>query len=264
MNIATMTAGPRYDVSLLTGDDLYLFNEGSHFRLYEKLGAHPLTARGDAGTLFSVWAPAAEQVYVMGEFNGWHKTSHPLGSKGSSGIWEGFVPGLGEGAPYKFHIASRFHGYRVDKADPFAFYGERPPRTASVVWGLDYTWGDQEWMAQRAARHRLAAPINIYEMHFASWRRVPEEGNRPLTYREMAEPLAEYLTSMGYTHVEFLPIMEHPFGGSWGYQVTSYFAPTSRYGTPQDLMYLIDHLHQEGLGVILDWVPSHFPPTSTA
>jgi 1,4-alpha-glucan branching enzyme len=259
MSTAIMTPRPLYNVSLLSADDLYLFNEGSHFRLYEKLGAHPLTARGETGTLFSVWAPAAERVYVMGEFNGWDKTSHPLRCKGDSGIWEGFVPGVGEGAPYKYHIASRYQGYRVDKADPFAFFGEVPPRTASVVWDLDYAWGDAEWMAGRAARHSLHAPINIYEMHFASWRRVPEEDNRPLTYREMAQPLAEYLVRMGYTHVEFLPLMEHPFGGSWGYQVTSYFAPTSRHGTPQDLMYLIDYLHQKGLGVILDWVPSHFP-----
>jgi 1,4-alpha-glucan branching enzyme len=259
MTTATMTARPHYDVSLLSADDLYLFNEGSHFRLYDKLGAHRLTAHGETGTLFTVWAPAAEQVCVMGEFNGWDKTSHPLGAKGSSGIWEVFLPGIGEGAPYKFHIVSRYHGYRVDKADPFAVYAERPPRTASVVWDLAYEWNDHDWMAKRRTRQNLHAPINIYEVHFGSWRRIPEEGNRPLTYREIAQPLSEYLQHMGYTHVEFLPLMEHPFGGSWGYQVTSFFAPTCRYGTPQDLMYLIDYLHQQGIGVLLDWVPSHFP-----
>jgi 1,4-alpha-glucan branching enzyme len=249
----------RHDVSLLTPDDLYLFNEGNHFRLYERLGAHALTFRGQEGTLFAVWAPAAEAVSVMGDFNGWNKTSHSLRPKGGSGIWEGFVPGVGEGASYKYHVASRYHGYRVDKADPFAFFSEVAPRTASVVWDLGYAWGDQAWLAGRAARNSLSAPINIYENHLGSWRRVVEEDNRPLSYREIAQPLAEYVKRMGYTHVELLPVMEHPFFGSWGYQVTGFFAPSSRYGTPQDLMYLIDHLHQEGIGVILDWVPSHFP-----
>jgi 1,4-alpha-glucan branching enzyme len=259
MSAAAMSAGVRHDVSLLSADDLYLFNEGSHFRLYDKLGAHALTAQGEAGVLFAVWAPGAEQVNVMGDFNGWDKFSHQLRPRGSSGVWESFVSGLGEGAAYKYHIVSRYHGYQVDKADPFALFSEVPPRTGSVVWGLDYSWGDQEWMANRAARNSLSAPINIYEMHVGSWRRVPEEGNRSLTYRELAQPLGEYLQRMGYTHVEFLPVMEHPFYGSWGYQVTGFFAPTSRYGTPQDLMYLIDQLHQQGIGVILDWVPSHFP-----
>jgi 1,4-alpha-glucan branching enzyme len=250
---------PRYDFSLLTPDDLYLFNEGSHFRLYDKLGAHPARVGGEAGVVFAVWAPAAEQVYVTGEFNGWDKSTHPLRPKGSTGIWEGFVPGLSAGAPYKYHIVSRYDGYRVDKADPFAFFSEVPPRTASVVWELDYEWHDREWLASRGARQNLGAPISIYEMHLGSWRRVLEEDNRPLSYRELAGPLAEYLKGMNYTHVEFLPIMEHPFYGSWGYQCTGFFAPTSRYGTPQDLMFLIDYLHQQGLGVILDWVPSHFP-----
>jgi 1,4-alpha-glucan branching enzyme len=259
MSTVLRTEAPRYNVSLLSRDDLYLFNEGSHFRLYDKLGAHLMSVGGVAGTLFAVWAPAAEQVYVMGDFNGWDKTSHPLGCKGDSGIWEGFLPGVGAGAPYKYHIVSRYGGYRVDKADPVAVYSEVPPRTGSVVWDLDYAWGDQAWLAGRRARSDLAAPINIYEMHLGSWRRLVEEGGRPLTYRELAGPLADYLAGMGYTHVELLPVMEHPFYGSWGYQVTGYFAPTSRYGTPQDLMYLIDQLHQRGIGVILDWVPSHFP-----
>jgi 1,4-alpha-glucan branching enzyme len=206
-----------------------------------------------------VWAPDAEQVSIIGEFNGWDKTSHPLRAKGQSGIWERFFPEVSAGTIYKYHIVSRYGGYRVDKADPFAFYSEVPPKTGSVVWDLHYEWGDQDWMAVRGQHNTLEAPIAIYEMHLGSWRRVPEEENRPLTYREMAHYLAEYVQKMGFTHVEFLPIMEHPFYGSWGYEVTGYFAPTSRYGTPQDLMYLIDYLHQHGIGVILDWVPAHFP-----
>jgi len=248
-----------FDVTLLTDDDLYLFNEGNHFCLYQKLGAHCLNANGVEGTYFAVWAPDAEQVYVTGDFNGWDRASHPMRSRGQSGIWECFVHGLGKGILYKYHVRSRYNGYRVDKTDPFAFYDEVPPKTASVVWNLDYTWGDGEWMEKRRSRNSLDSPISIYEVHLGSWRRVPEEGNRPLTYRELALRLAEYVQRMGFTHVEFLPIMEHPFYASWGYQATGYFAPTSRYGTPQDFMYLVDTLHQQGIGVILDWVPSHFP-----
>jgi len=249
----------RYDVTLFTGDDTYLFNEGSHYRLHQKLGAHPLSVDGVDGTYFAVWAPDARQVFVMGDFNGWDKTCHPLCSRGQSGIWDGFVPGVGKGALYKYHIVSRYRGYRVDKADPFAVYSEVPSNTSSIVWELDYTWGDQAWMQERHKHNALDAPIAIYEVHLGSWMRVPEEGHRPLTYRELAPKLAEYAERMGFTHVEFLPVMEHPFAGSWGYQTTGYFAPTSRYGTPQDFMYLIDYLHQHGIGVILDWVPSHFP-----
>jgi len=248
-----------FDVTLLTDDDLYLFNEGNHSRLYEKLGSHCLNANGVEGTYFAVWAPDAEQVYVTGDFNGWDRASHPMRSRGQSGIWECFVPGLGKGILYKYHVRSRYNGYQVDKTDPFAFYDEVPPKTASVVWNLDYTWGDAEWMEKRRSRNSLDSPIAIYEVHLGSWRRVPEEGNRHLTYRELALRLAEYVQRMGFTHVEFLPIMEHPFYASWGYQATGYFAPTSRYGTPQDFMYLVDTLHQQGIGVILDWVPSHFP-----
>lgn len=247
------------EVTLLTEDDLYLFNEGSHFRLYEKLGAHLLNIDGQPGAYFAVWAPDAEQVFVIGDFNGWDRTSHPLRPRGQSGIWEGFIPRLGKGDIYKYHIASRYRGYKVDKADPFAYYHETPPKTASVVWDLDYAWGDQKWMKKRRKHNTLDAPIAIYEVHLGSWRRVPEENNRPLTYREMAPLLAEYVKGMGFTHVEFLPVMEHPFYGSWGYQITGYFAPTSRYGTPQDFMYLVDYLHQHDIGVILDWVPSHYP-----
>ena len=246
-------------MSLLTDQDFYLFNEGSHVRLYRKLGAHPLTENGVEGTSFAVWAPGARQVYVMGDFNGWNKYSHPLSVRGQSGIWESFIPGVGNGAHYKYHVVSRYEGYRVDKADPFGFFHEVPPQTASIVWNLDYAWQDQEWMGQRKDRGQLSAPISIYEVHLGSWRRVPEEKYRSLYYREMAEPLARHVREMGFTHVELLPLTEHPFFGSWGYQATGYFAPTSRYGSPQDLMYLIDYLHEQGIGVILDWVPSHFP-----
>jgi len=248
-----------YDVTLLTEDDLYLFNEGNHFRLYEKLGSHVVTVNGVEGTYFAVWAPDAKQVFVAGDFNNWDRTSHPLRSRGHSGIWEGFISQLGKGSLYKYHVCSQYHGYRVDKTDPFALYNEVSPKTASTVWNLDYAWGDAEWMAKRHGNNALSVPISIYELHLGSWKRVPEEERRHLTYREMAPLLAEYVCKMGFTHVEFLPVMEHPFYGSWGYQLTGYFAPTSRYGTPQDFMYLIDVLHQHGIGVILDWVPSHFP-----
>jgi 1,4-alpha-glucan branching enzyme len=249
----------RHDVTLLTDDDLFLFNQGNHFKLWEKLGSHPITADGAEGVYFAVWAPNAERVSVAGDFNGWNRGSHPLEPRGQSGIWEGFIPGLRKGTFYKYHVTSRYDGYRVDKADPFGVRHEVSPKTASVVWDLDYTWGDAEWLAKRAARDRLDAPMSVYELHLGSWMRVPEEQNRWLSYRELAPRLAEYVTGMGFTHVEFMPVMEHPFYGSWGYQVTGFFAPTSRYGTPQDLMFLVDTLHQAGIGVILDWVPSHFP-----
>lgn len=250
---------PPTEVTLLGERDLHFFNEGTHFRLHEKLGAHLLTVDGVEGTYFAVWAPDAKQVSVIGEFNGWDKTSHPLSPKGQSGIWERFFPGVSKGTVYKYHVVSQYNGYQVDKADPFAFYSEVPPKTASVVWDLAYEWGDQEWMQGRRQRNALDAPLAIYEVHLGSWRRVPEEENRPLTYRELAQHLPAYIKKMGFSHVEFLPLMEHPFYGSWGYEVTGFFAPTSRYGTPQDLMYLIDCLHQQGIGVILDWVPAHFP-----
>ncbi|MCX5907411.1 MAG: 1,4-alpha-glucan branching protein GlgB [Deltaproteobacteria bacterium] len=248
-----------YHITLLTEDDLYLFNQGSHFRLYHKLGAHLLNQEGVEGTYFAVWAPDAEEVWVMGDFNGWNKGSHPLRSRGQSGIWEGFIPGLQRGGVYKYRIQSRFNGYAVDKADPLAVRDEIPPRTGSVVWDLDYVWGDGEWMEKRKKLNAPKAPMAVYEVHLGSWMRVPEEGDRPLTYREIGPKLAAYVKEMGFTHVEFLPVMEHPFYGSWGYQTTGYFAPTSRYGTPQDFMYLVDCLHQQDIGVILDWVPSHFP-----
>ena len=239
--------------SLLSDWDYHLFNEGSHHRLWEKLGAHPV----EGGTIFGVWAPNAASVSVVGDWNGWDRHACPLTLHGPSGIWEGFVPHVGKGAQYKFHIRSRHNGYAVDKADPFAIHAETPPQTASIVWDLGYEWQDEEWMRVRHARNDFDAPISIYEVHLGSWRR--DENNRPLSYREMAEPLAEYVRKMNFTHVELLPVMEHPFYGSWGYQVTGFFAPTSRYGTPQDFMYLVDVLHRNEIGVILDWVPSHFP-----
>jgi len=247
------------DVSLFSADDLHLFNEGSHYRLYQKLGAHPAAVGEERGSCFSVWAPNARQVSVIGSFNAWNPNPHRLEPRGSSGIWEGFIPGVHKGTLYKFHIESQHHGYRADKADPLGLLHEKPPRTASVVWDLAYEWGDHEWMAKRGERNSLRAPISIYEVHLGSWMRVPEEHNRPLTYREMAPRLAEYVGRLGFTHVEFLPVMEHPYYASWGYQTTGYFAPTARYGTPQDFMYLVDYLHQHNIGVILDWVPSHFP-----
>ena len=247
------------EVTLLSDQDLYLFNEGSHLRLYEKLGSQPGTLKGVEGTYFAVWAPNAARVSVVGDFNDWNRERHPLGPRDTSGIWETFVPGVGPGARYKYHVVSRIGGYAVDKADPFAFHAEVPPQTASRVWSLDYPWMDEEWMSSRHGRNALEAPVAIYEVHLGSWRRGESAGDRLLGYRELAPQLAEYVHEMGFTHVEFLPLMEHPFYGSWGYQTTGYFAPSSRYGTPQDLMYLIDHLHQRGIGVILDWVPSHFP-----
>ncbi|HEX4266816.1 MAG TPA: 1,4-alpha-glucan branching protein GlgB [Steroidobacteraceae bacterium] len=247
---------------LLTDHDIYLFREGTHVRAYEKLGAHAVARGpdGEQGTHFAVWAPNAAAVSVVGDFNGWNPATHPLtGRSDSSGIWEGFLPGVRAGSIYKYHIVSRHAGYTVDKADPFAFYCETPPRTASVVWDLSYDWGDEKWMSARGRVNAHDAPWSIYELHLGSWRRVPEENGRSMTYRELAHAVGDYAVEMGFTHVELLPIMEHPFYGSWGYQVTGYFAPTSRYGTPQDFMYFVDHLHRRGISVILDWVPSHFP-----
>jgi 1,4-alpha-glucan branching enzyme len=237
----------------LTADDLYLFGEGTHGRLASKLGAHIVRD----GASFAVWAPNAERVSVIGDFNGWDTASDPLEPVASSGIWSGRVEGARKGQTYKFHIRSRHAGYRVDKADPFAFRAETPPKTGSIVWDLIYDWGDAEWLAARAERNGLSAPMSIYEVHLGSWRRGPDAGW--LGYRDVAPQLADHALDLGFTHVELLPVMEHPFYGSWGYQTTGYFAPTGRFGTPQDLMFLIDHLHQRGLGVILDWVPSHFP-----
>jgi len=245
--------------SWISDEDLHLFNEGTHARLYEKLGAHRIKVGDAEGTYFAVWAPNAEGVFVAGSFNDWNKESHPLLRRANSGIWEGFIPGVEKGALYKYFVRSQFMGYRADKADPFSVFNEIPPKTASIVWDLDYSWGDRDWMAARRERNALDKPLSIYEMHLGSWRRVAEEGNRSLSYRELAPLLVDHLRQTGFTHAEFLPVMDHPFFGSWGYQITGYFAPSGNYGTPQDLMYLIDILHQNGFGVILDWVPSHFP-----
>ncbi|MBP1605021.1 MAG: alpha-1,4-glucan:alpha-1,4-glucan 6-glycosyltransferase [Acidobacteria bacterium] len=255
-----MSAQPiRHDLSLLGPDDMHLFNEGTHYRAYRVFGSHLLTHEGHAGTHFAVWAPNAGSVSVMGDFNGWSRDTHPLRPTGSTGVWEGFVPGLGRGTVYKYAVRSRDGAYLVDKADPYAIHAEVPPNTGSVVWDLDYAWSDAEWMTTRPGRHALTAPMSIYEVHLGSWMRRPEEGYRSLSYREIATRLADHCERLGFTHVELLPVTEHPFFGSWGYQTTGYFAPTSRYGTPQDFMFFVDHLHQRGIGVILDWVPSHFP-----
>jgi 1,4-alpha-glucan branching enzyme len=242
----------------LSDHDIYLFREGTHTRLYDKLGAHLCEERGEAGAAFAVWAPNAESVSVVGEFNDWDRARHPLAPRpDNAGIWEGFIAGVASGARYKYRVASRYHGYSADKGDPFAFFWEAPPQTASRVWNLTYEWGDSEWMAARRDRNALGAPLSIYELHLGSWRR--RHGSAFLTYRELAAELPAYVAELGFTHVEFLPVTEHPFYGSWGYQTTGYFAPTARYGTPQDFMYLVDSLHRHGIGVILDWVPSHFP-----
>jgi len=243
--------------SLLTPFDLHLFNEGTHSHLHDKLGAH--VSHEPEGTYFAVWAPNADSVSVIGDFNGWDKAANGLFPREQSGIWEGFIPGVRHGALYKYYIHSQATRTGMDKADPFASFSEAPPRQASIVWDLAYQWGDQGWTANRRATNGRGAPWSVYEMHIGSWMRVPEEQNRWLTYRELAPRLAEYVSRMGFTHVEFMPVMEHPFYGSWGYQCTGYFAPTSRYGTPQEFMFLVDYLHQNGVGVILDWVPSHFP-----
>ena len=245
--------------STLSDFDLYLFAEGTHSRAYEKLGAHLNERNGHLGVQFAVWAPNAERVSVIGDFNGWN-TATDMMRPSSAGVWESFIPGIGPGTVYKYHVVSRDRRYAVDKADPYGFAAEIRPRTASRVWDLqDYSWLDNSWMANRTKNNSLNSPISIYEVHLGSWRRVPEEANRWLTYREMAPLLTDYVHDAGFTHVEFLPIMEHPFDGSWGYQIIGYFAPTSRFGTPSDFMYLIDYLHQNGIGVILDWVPAHFP-----
>jgi 1,4-alpha-glucan branching enzyme len=244
----------------LTDYDVHLFSEGSHYRAWEKLGAHPATRDGAAGTAFAVWAPNAERVAVIGDFNGWDDQRHLLEPLGGSGIWHGFIEGVGPGALYKYAIRSSVGGYRTEKTDPYGFACEIRPATASMVWDLSgYEWSDGEWLAGAAERHASDAPMSVYEVHLGSWARIPEEGDRWLTYRELAPRLADYVTEMGFTHVELLPVSEHPLDASWGYQTVGYFAPTSRFGTPDDFRSLVDTLHQAGIGVILDWVPAHFP-----
>ena len=245
--------------SLLTDFDLYLFNEGTHVRVYEKLGAHVTSVEGRPGVIFAVWAPNADAVSVIGDFNHWDPEANPLQPRQSSGIWEGFIPDLGQGSLYKYSIKPRFSAHRIEKADPFGFAAELRPRTASMVWDLSkYEWRDHEWISRRGQAQAFEAPISIYEVHLGSWKRVPET-NGFLTYRDLARQIADYCQMMGYTHVELLPISEHPLDASWGYQTVGYFAPTSRFGTPDDFRAFVDILHQAGIGVLLDWVPAHFP-----
>ena len=252
--VACRELGFKGDEALLGEQDVYLFREGTHTRLYGMMGC----LLGERAAAFRVWAPNASRVAVIGAFNDWDANAHPLTPRpDGSGVWAGEVAGVGRGDPYKYRVVSSDGRYEVDKADPFAICTEVPPSTASRAWSLDYAWHDADWMATRGAHNALDAPVSIYEMHLGSWRR-PEPGRLP-TYRDIAVPLAEYARDQGFTHVELLPITEHPFYGSWGYQTTGYFAPTARYGTPQDFMHLVDVLHQHGIGVILDWVPSHFP-----
>ncbi len=244
-----------YGTSLFTEYDIFLFRQGTHGNLWEKLGSHEKIFQGEEGVLFSLWAPGAERVFVTGDFNFWNRQSHPLRKrKDGSGIWEGFIPAVKKGSLYKYVIQRG--GYVQEKADPFARRTEIPPRTASVVWNPSYSWEDAAWMRSRREKNNVHAPMSIYEVHLGSWNRSEM---RDLSYRELAERLVPYVADLGFTHVEFLPVMEHPFYGSWGYQCSSYFAPTSRYGLPEDCMALVDAFHKADIGVIFDWVPSHFP-----
>ena len=249
-----------YDFSLLSEYDIYLFKRGEHTKLYDKLGAHLVSDKKRRGVFFAVWAPNAKYVSVEGDFNSYDPFAHPLKLReDGSGIWEGLIEDVPEGVTYKYYIESKIEGIIHHKSDPYAFFSEKPPKSASRVWGLDkHTWRDDEWMRTRHKHNAYNAPISIYEVHLGSWRRKVEEENRFLTYEEAAAELAEYLKKMHYTHVELLPITEYPFEGSWGYQVTGYFAPTARYGTPEMFMKFVDTMHRNGIGVILDWVPSHF------
>ena len=245
---------------VLTEFDLHLLSEGTHYRNYEKLGAHIITHEGVRGVHFAVWAPNAQRVSAVGNFNHWDGRRHPMRNLGAGGYWEIFVPDLMQGEVYKFEIKSRHGGYLVEKADPYGFFAELRPRTASIVWDIEhFEWSDETWLKERPKRQALDAPITCYEVHLGSWRRRPEEGDRFLTYRELAHELVDYLRQTKFTHVELLPISEYPFDGSWGYQPVGYFAPTSRFGTPDDFAYFVNHLHENGFGVILDWVPAHFP-----
>lgn len=255
---ASNSAVVRHDVSRLSGDDIHWLNEGSHFRLYEKLGAHLMTAEDGAnGVYFAVFAPNASSVSVFGDFNAWNKVACPLQLRADSGVWEGFVPAVASGARYKFHVRGPEGHYVADKADPYGFFHDGAPSNASVVTSLEYGWGDSDWMEARQEQGAHERPVAIYEVHLGSWMRGAD--GEFLNYRDTAERLADYVVEMGFTHVEVMPVTEHPYYGSWGYQATGYFAPTCRYGRPQDFMYFVDCFHQHGIGVILDWVPGHFP-----
>lgn len=245
--------------SLFTDFDIDLFKAGKHYQLYNKLGAHAVEHLGKNGIYFAVWAPNAKFVSVVGNFNGWNRYSNAMHVRwDGSGVWEVFLPDIGPGECYKYFIESH-NGYKVEKGDPYGYYWETPPLTATITSNINYTWQDEAWMESRSTSNALQKTLSVYEVHLGSWKRVIEDEPRFMTYREMAVELAAYCKEMNFTHVEFMPVMEHPFYGSWGYQITGYFAPSSRYGTAQDFMYLIDQLHQAGIGVILDWVPSHFP-----
>jgi 1,4-alpha-glucan branching enzyme len=251
----------RYDVTRFTEYDIYLFKQGKHVKLYEKMGSHKMVLENGAkGVYFAVWAPNAASVSVRGDFNDYNTTIHPLKQRiDDSGIWEGFIENIKEGSTYKYHIKSKFHNIVHDKSDPFTFSSEIPPKSASRIWDIgNYKWHDKTWMKKRSKHNAHHAPINVYEVHLGSWRRKTDEANRHLTYEELARELVDYLKKMHYTHVEFMPLTEYPFSGSWGYQVVGYFSATARFGEPQGLMHLIDKLHQNGIGVIMDWVPSHF------
>ena len=254
--------------SIFSDDDLYLFGQGKEYRIYEKMGAHPRTVNGVRGVNFAVWAPNAQSISVIGDFNNWNRSAHPMHRRHNDlGVWESFIPGLETGALYKYAIYSRFNNYAVDKTDPYGFAMELRPQTASIVTDIhQHKWQDDSWMQERPQHQQLSSPISIYEVHLGSWRHVPErhkegavEEDRYMTYRELAHALAPYVKEMGFTHVELMPITEYPYDGSWGYQVTGYYAPTSRFGTPEDFQYFVDYMHQQGIGIILDWVPSHFP-----
>lgn len=246
-----------YGPSLFSDHDIYLFKEGTHYKLYDKLGAHLMKVDKKNGTYFSVWAPNAKDLYVMGDFNNWNKTSHPLSPRwDSSGIWEGFIANVKKKDKYKFYVVSKYNNLAFEKSDPLAFFSEKSPNKSSIVWNFEYEWNDQDWIRNRKKYNSLESPYSIYEVHLGSWKKKAQNS---LTYKEFGDDLVEYVKYMGFTFVEFMPIMEHPFNGSWGYQTTGYFSPTSRYGEPEELMYLIDRFHKNGIGVILDWTPAHFP-----
>ncbi len=259
--------------SLFSDFDLYLFGQGKNYRIYDKLGAHPRVVNGVTGINFAVWAPSARAISVIGDFNDWHRSTTLMHIRHETlGIWECFVPNIPLGVHYKYAVYSRYNNYSVDKTDPYGFASELRPNTASIVTDIhQHAWQDSEWMAQREQAQRTSAPISIYEVHLGSWRHIPErhqegatEEDRFMTYREMAPALTEYVKHMGFTHIELMPITEYPYDGSWGYQVTGYYAPTSRFGSPEDFQYFVDYMHQHGIGILLDWVPAHFPKDSNA
>ncbi|MBF0472157.1 MAG: 1,4-alpha-glucan branching protein GlgB [Nitrospirae bacterium] len=245
---------------VLTEFDLHLMGEGTHYKKYEKLGAHVTTINNIDGVHFAIWAPNAMRVSVKGDFNNWDSRTHMMRILGNSGIWELFVPGLKHGTIYKFEVRAKYKDYTVEKSDPYGFFSELRPKSASVVYDINkYAWQDEKWMNARKEKDWLSSPLSMYEVHLGSWKRIPEEGNRFMTYREMASDLLPYIKDLGYTHIQLMPVSEHPLDESWGYQVLGYFACTSRFGTPDDFMYFVDRCHQEGIGIIMDWVPAHFP-----